>query len=174
MTASPFLKSAFAVLGLPWREVRVPTRLQYQTTECGVAALAMVLAHYGKHVATEELRALTGVSRDCVNAADIARAARHHGLVCKAYSREPDQIESLPLPFLVHLRFIHFVVVEGFSDTDVLFNDPYQGPGQIPREQFFETFTGVVLTFRPGSPTEDIVANSRKKTNTGTTRHSPP
>ncbi len=144
------LNQLLASLGLPPRDVRVPTRLQYQTTECGVAALAMILAHHGRHVSMETLRADTGVSRDCVNAADIARAARSHGLACKAYSRASTRIDDLPRPFLVHLRFIHFAVVEGFSADAVLLNDPACGRRAMPREKFAEDFTGVVLTFEPG------------------------
>jgi ABC-type bacteriocin/lantibiotic exporter with double-glycine peptidase domain len=137
-------------LGLAVRDVRVPTRLQFQTTECGVAALAMVLAHHGLHVTNEELRGLTGVSRDCVNASEMARAARHLGMECKAFSREPDQLADLPRPFLAHLRFIHFVVVEGITPTHVLTNDPSTGRNRIPIEKFGEDFTGVVLTMEPG------------------------
>jgi ABC-type bacteriocin/lantibiotic exporter with double-glycine peptidase domain len=144
------MRQALRAIGLFIRDVRVPTRLQFQTTECGVAALAMVLAHHGRHVPNEELRVLTGVSRDCVNAAEIARAARHYGLECKAYSREPHQLGDLPTPFLAHLRFIHFVVVEGINDHEVLICDPHAGRSRIPMERFMEDFTGVVLSMKPG------------------------
>ncbi len=143
-------KRALNRLGVTIRDARVPTRLQFQTTECGVAALAMVLAYHGRHVTNEELRQVTGVSRDCVNAADMARAARHYGLECKAYSREPDALDDLPRPFLAHLRFIHFVVVEGVTATDILINDPAAGRSRVPMEKFREDFTGVVLAFRAG------------------------
>lgn len=144
------LRSWLQALGLALRTVRVPVRQQFQTTECGVAALAMVLAHHGRHVSNETLREVTGVSRDCVNAADILRAARHFGLDCKAYTREPHNLGDLPLPFLAHFRFIHFMVVEGFADGGVLTVDPASGRSYVPAAQFDEAFTGVVLTFKPG------------------------
>ncbi|MGQ0655177.1 MAG: ATP-binding cassette domain-containing protein [Betaproteobacteria bacterium] len=131
------------------RRVRVPTRLQFQTTECGVAALAMVLAHHGKHVPTSEIRRVTGVSRDCMNAADMARAARHFGLECRAYRREVEDLRSLEAPYVVHIRFIHFMVAEGMTDTHLLVNDPHAGRQEVPLEKFSEAFTGVVLTFTP-------------------------
>ena len=129
---------------------RVPTRLQYQTTECGVAALAMILAYHGRHVPMEDIRRVTGVSRDCLNAADMVRAGRHYGLECSAYSREPDDLRRMNFPFVAHLNFIHFVVVEGMTADRVLVNDPACGRSEIPLEQFNEIFTGIVITFRPG------------------------
>ncbi|MFM9967561.1 MAG: cysteine peptidase family C39 domain-containing protein, partial [Burkholderiales bacterium] len=144
------IKRTLSALGLPLRDVRVPTRLQFQTTECGVAALNMVLSHHGLYLSNEEVRAVTGVSRDCVNAGEMARAARHYGMECKAYSREPDNLSDLPLPFLAHFRFIHFMVVEGFTAKDVLLCDPHAGRMRIPIEKFAEDFTGVVLSIKPG------------------------
>ena len=129
---------------------RVPTRLQYQTTECGVAALAMILAYHGRHAPMEDIRCVTGVSRDCLNAGDMVRAGRHYGLECAAYSREPDDLRRMEFPFVAHLRFIHFVVVEGMTPDKVLVNDPACGRSEIPIEQFDENFTGIVITFRPG------------------------
>lgn len=129
---------------------RVPTRLQYQTTECGVAALAMILAHHGLHVPMEDIRRVTGVSRDCLNAADMVRAGRHYGMECTAYRREPDDLRRMNFPFVAHLNFIHFVVVEGMTADRVLVNDPACGRSEIPIEEFNETFTGIVITFRPG------------------------
>jgi len=132
------------------RDARVPTRLQFQTTECGVAALAMLFAHHGRFVTIEELRRATGVSRDCVNAGEMVRAARSYGFICRSYSREPDDLGDLKGPLLVHLRFIHFVVVEGFTATHVLVNDPNAGRCRIPRERFAQDFTGIVMTLEPG------------------------
>jgi len=141
-----FLSDAFSRL----RAKRVPTRLQYQTTECGVAALAMILAYHKRFVPMEEIRQVTGVSRDCLNAGDMVRAGRHYGLETSAYRREPNSLRNMSFPFVAHLNFIHFVVVEGMTSDKILVNDPAVGRGEIPIEKFNEIFTGIVITFMPG------------------------
>ncbi|WP_413208253.1 ATP-binding cassette domain-containing protein [Rhodospirillum sp. A1_3_36] len=134
-----------------WRgdRVRTPIRLQFQTTECGVAALTSVLAYYGLDLPLEEVRKATGVSRDCLNAGNLARAARALGLACSVRRCEPDRLCALGAPSIVYLDFIHFAVFEGMRDGDILLNDPSRGRTIMPREQFEESFTGIVLTFAP-------------------------
>jgi ABC-type bacteriocin/lantibiotic exporter with double-glycine peptidase domain len=143
------------------RSCFTPTRYQFQTTECGVAVLGKILAHYGCHVPLEELRAITGVTRDAITAGQILSAARHYGLDAKAQRCEPDDLPRLGFPAIVHLRFIHFSVIEGMTDQHVLLNDPHNGRIDRPSRLFHEEFTGIVLTFRPGPafrkrPAQDV------------------
>ncbi len=136
-------------VGQAWRPPQTPVRLQSQTTECGVAALASILAHHGRDMTLDDVRKATGVSRDCLNAANLARAARTLGLACAVRRYEPDRLASLSTPSIVYLNFIHFAVFEGVRGTDILLNDPSRGHRVMAREEFDEAFTGIVLTFAP-------------------------
>ena len=132
--------------------VRVPGMLQTEKAECGAACLGMVLAHYGRFVPLDELRIATGVSRDGATARNLITGAESFGLVATQTFCEPGDLREMAdeLPLILHWRFTHFVVLEGWEPAGWRINDPEIGDFRISEEAFDTAFTGQVVSLRPG------------------------
>ena len=133
---------------------KVPTVLQMEATECGAAALGMVLAYYGLWVPLEKLRAECGVNRDGSKASCVVRAARNRGCEADGYHLSASELleamEEDIFPLIIHWEFNHFVVLEGIEKGKVFLNDPAIGRRTVPWEEFRTSYTGVFLHIEPG------------------------
>ncbi len=134
--------------------VKVPTVLQMEATECGAAALGMVLAHYGLWIPLEMLRQECGVNRDGSKASCVLRAARARHCKADGYRWTASDILKLipekPFPLIIHWEFNHFVVLEGIQNGVCYLNDPGMGRRTVPFEEFRTSYTGVALRIEPG------------------------
>ena len=70
------------------KRTRVPVIMQLEALECGAAALAMVMAYYGKWVPLEQVRVDCGVSRNGSNAKNMLTAARGYGFEAQGFRCE--------------------------------------------------------------------------------------
>lgn len=149
---------------------KVPVVMQLEALECGAAALAMVMAYYGKWLPLEQVRVDCGVSRDGSKAKNIYKAAEHYGFNVKAYSMSPEALkEKGSFPCIIHWNMNHFVVLNGFKGKHAYINDPARGTVKISWEEFDNSFTGVVLiptpseNFEPGGKKRSTIDFARKR-----------
>lgn len=140
---------------------KTPTIYQLEATECGAASLSMIMGYYGGHIALEQLRIETGVSRDGCNAKNILRAARKFGLEAKGYRKSLEHLLKCKPPCIIHWNFNHFVVWEGVKGKYAYINDPAMGRRKLTLEDVDDCFTGIVLIFEK---TENFQKEKKKRT----------
>ena len=149
---------------------KVPVVMQLEALECGAAALAMVMAYYGKWVPLEQVRLDCGVSRDGSKAKNIYKAAENYGFDVKAYRMSPESLQTEgEFPCIIHWNMNHFVVLKGFKGKWVHLNDPARGDVKVSYEEFDNAFTGIVILpvpaddFKPGGKRKSTIAFAKKR-----------
>lgn len=130
---------------------QIPYRQQTAATDCGAACLCMLLAHHGKDVSLDEVRATVGIGRDGAEALNILRAARWYGFVGRGVKvSQAEDVAKLPAGSILHWNFRHYVVYEGKRGASYDLIDPARGRVQVSAEELSKYFTGVALVLEPG------------------------
>ena len=136
-----------------------------EAAECGAASLSSVLLYYGKNVPAEQLRIDTGTSLGGSSAGDILRAAEKYGLEGHGYKTDATELMALQVPAILHWNHDHFVVFEGFKRGYAYVNDPALGRCKLTFEELSSNYSGIALTFRPGSEFQKTAGEGQKKHN---------
>lgn len=145
---------------------KYPYISQVDQRDCGVAALAMILKHYGSSYSLAYLRELAQTSREGTSALGLVEAAKQLGLETQAIRADLDLFKqgNLSYPFIVHVvkegGLQHYYTVFGQIKGQLVIGDPDPSKKVIkmPLEEFAKEWTGVALFFVPGEP----ILNTKK------------
>jgi ATP-binding cassette, subfamily B, bacterial CvaB/MchF/RaxB len=142
------------------------TILQTESSECGLACLAMIASHYGHHVELPELRRRFSVSLKGVSLPNLIRYAATLNLSARALRLDLDAVGDLQLPCIVHWNLNHFVVLRKVrhnwrGHTFVTILDPASGERVMPLEEFSRSFTGVAVELSP-TPEFEVREEARR------------
>jgi ATP-binding cassette subfamily B protein len=126
---------------------RIPLVRQLSATDCGAAALAMVLGYFGREVPLSEIRQTLGIGRNGTSASALLRAGRLYGLRGRGVHAEIEDLSALPPGTILYWEFRHYVVLEGIGRDFVRIVDPAGGRRKVPLATLRRAFTGVALIF---------------------------
>lgn len=128
---------------------------QTAVTDCGAACLTMVLDFFGKSLRLDDVRDVVGNARAGADALAILNAGRWFGLRGRGVKVEDiDSFEFLDAGAILHWRFNHYVVFEGWDSKGATVVDPASGRRWISRDELRRSFTGVALIFEPAEDFE--------------------
>ena len=137
---------------------KYPYISQVDQRDCGVAALAMILKHYGSSYSLAYLRELAQTSREGTSALGLVEAGKQLGLETQAIRADLGLFkqEKLSYPFIVHVvkdgGLQHYYTVFGQTKGQLIIGDPDPSKKVIKMslEDFDKEWTGVALFFEPG------------------------
>lgn len=147
-------------LDMRWRR-RVPVIHQTETSECGLACLAMICGHFGKNIDLISLRRKFNLSARGANLAGINSITEQLGMVTRALSLELDELGALKTPCILHWDFSHFVVLVSVKRNRYVLHDPARGRRNVGLEEMTRYFTGVALEVWPGSEFSEETTQNR-------------
>lgn len=123
--------------------------LQSESTECGLASLAMVADAHGMHVGLAELRRRFPTSLKGTRLAQVIAIAQQLGFSARPLRLELDQLSELKLPAILHWDLNHFIVLVAVGSSKVRIFDPAKGERRLSRADASDHFTGVALELTP-------------------------
>lgn len=129
----------------------IPVIHQAESSECGIASLAMVCSHFGKNISMLDLRRRFHPSTRGATLAHIKQVAQQLGLNSRALSLDIDELTQLKTPCILHWNFNHFVVLVKIRKNQLTIHDPARGRVTLTYGEVSKFFTGVALELWPGN-----------------------
>ena len=139
----------------------VPLVLQSETSECGLACLAMIASFYRKHIDMRELREQFAISNQGANLRQLLDIAAKLELNSRAVKLDLDSLRELATPSILHWDMNHFVVLCKVTSRYVVINDPAIGKRKISLTEFSNHFTGIAVECSPSENFTPEAARSR-------------
>lgn len=134
---------------------KAPVILQTESSECGLACLAMIAGYYGYDSDLLTLRQKYPISQKGVTLTTLIRISNKLHLTTRPLKLELDELNKLRLPCILHWDLNHFVVLKSVSTTKITIIDPAFGERQLNYEQASQHFTGIALELWPDSDFEE-------------------
>ena len=129
----------------------LPTVLQTEATECGLACLVMIARYHGQDVDLNALRKTAAISLKGASLKQIMATASDLHLTSRALRVDLDQLHKLQAPAILHWDLNHFVVLKKIKNGKVHFIDPGRGLRIMSLNKVSDHFSGVALELTPAA-----------------------
>lgn len=125
------------------------TVLQGESSECGLACLAMISSAHGLQTDLADLRRRFPVSLKGATLAQLIRHAESLGFAARPLRLELNELKDLAVPCILHWDLNHFVVLKRIKGGRVAILDPAVGERVLTLGAASKNFTGVALELTP-------------------------
>lgn len=122
---------------------------QQDSKDCGACSLKSIVEYYGGYVSLEKIREHTYTTVEGTSIFHLVQAAKKYGFDAIAKKYLDNQITSIKLPAIVHVKYknglTHFMCLYEVNDDKLLVMDPAKGKVTMSNLEFREIFTGAVV-----------------------------
>lgn len=130
---------------------RLPLIEQTESSECGLACLAMIAGFYGNRSGLGELRRRFQPSMQGSTLKQLIEIAERLGFTARAVRADMENLPQLQTPCILHWNMNHFVVLKKASRRRAKIHDPAMGVLELSAEKLSSHFTGIALELTPGA-----------------------
>lgn len=123
--------------------------LQSESSECGLACLAMISSHYDSSISLRQLRSRFPLSLKGASLKRLISAANDLDYTCRALRLEQEDLSKLQVPAILHWDLNHYVVLAGIRNGKAVVYDPAIGRRSISLSDVSSHFTGIALELAP-------------------------
>jgi ABC-type bacteriocin/lantibiotic exporter with double-glycine peptidase domain len=114
-------------------------------TDCGVAAVAMILRMHGQQIGYATLRREVRLSGDGLSLAEIRDLMRENNLAARGVKLDLSQLDTATLPLIAWLPTRHVVVLETLTSDSAVVSDPGRGRWKVSRASLSRAWDGTAL-----------------------------
>ena len=125
--------------------------LQSESSECGLASLAMVANRHGQKLSLRDLRQRFPLSLKGANLSRLVTVAGQLGFQCRPLRLDLEELNQLKTPCILHWDLNHFVVLAKVGKKRVTILDPAFGKRELSYAEVSDHFTGVALELTPST-----------------------
>lgn len=140
---------------------KIPLIMQNESSECGLACVAMLSCFYKREIDLTTLRQKFSISARGATLEHLIKIASMLNLTARAVKLDIEHLTSYTQPLILHWEMKHFVVLCTTKNGKYYINDPAIGHRVVSVKEVESCFTGVALELVPNS---EFVKINEKKT----------
>lgn len=125
--------------------------LQSESSECGLASVAMIANHHGTKLTLRDLRQRFPLSLKGASLSRLMTVAGRLSFQCRPLRLDLKHLGQLKLPCILHWDLNHFVVLAKAGKKKVTILDPAFGKRELSYAEVSAHFTGVALELTPSA-----------------------
>lgn len=122
--------------------------------ECGAACLLSIIRYYGGNISINKLLDLTNTSKKGTTFFNLRDASSKLGLDATGFKIEDtnkkESLQKINMPSICQIvenNYEHFIVIYKVKKEKILIMDPARGYRTIKNDEFFQIWTGYIMTF---------------------------